>query len=194
MVTAIYIIVGLIMLAVFYFVWRSVIKTYRKFQGKMLVTCPETNQTAGVAVDAKHAALTAIPGEPKLRLKACTRWPERQNCGQECLAQIALSPENCLVRTILTTWYKERSCVFCGKKFQPIDSYDHRAVFWYDMKPALISPEGRIVEWLEVPVETLPQVLTTHKPVCWNCLIAETFRRQYPELVVDRHRPWKRNH
>jgi hypothetical protein len=192
MVTAIYIIVGLIMLAVFYFVWRTGIKTYRTFQGKMLVTCPETHQPAGVAVDAKHAALTAIPGEPDLRLKECTRWPERQNCGQECLAQIELSPENCLVRTILTHWYKGRSCVFCGKEFQQIDSYDHRAVFWYDMKPALISPEGRIVEWFEVPVETLPQVLTTHKPVCWNCLIAETFRRKYPELVVNR--PWKRNH
>jgi hypothetical protein len=192
MATAIYIMIGLIVLAVFYVVGPSVIKTYRKFQGKMLVTCPETNQTAGVAVDATHAALTAVQGEPDLRLKACTRWPERQDCGQACLGQIAAAPENCLVRTLLTTWYKERSCVFCGKPFQTIDSYDHQAAFWYDMKPALISPEGNLVEWLEVPVETLPQVLTTHKPVCWNCLMAEAFRRQYPELVIDR--PSQRNH
>jgi hypothetical protein len=58
--------------------------------------------------------------------------------------------------------------------------------FLYDQKPAFISPEGRIIEWHEVPVETLPQVLATHKPVCWNCLIVETFRRTHPELVVYR--------
>ena len=26
----------------------------------------------------------------------------------------------------------------------------------------------------------------THLPVCWNCHIAESFRREHPELVVDR--------
>lgn len=192
MATAIYLIIGLIVLGVFYFVWRIGIKTYRKFRGKMLVTCPETHQTAGVAVDAKHAAITALYSEPDLRLRECTRWPERQNCGQECLAQIELSPENCLVRTMLTQWYQGRACVFCGKTFQQIDSYDHRAAFWYDQKPALISPEGKIVEWHDVPVETLPQALATHQPVCWNCFIAESFRRKHPELVVDR--PWKRSH
>ena len=192
MATAIYLIIGLIVLGVFYWVWRIGIKTYRKFRGKMLVTCPETHQTAGVAVDAKHAAIAAFYGQPDLRLKECTRWPERQNCGQECLAQIELSPENCLVRTMLTQWYQGKACVFCGKAFQQIDSYDHRAVFWYDQKPALISPEGKLVEWLETPVETLPQALATHQPVCWNCLIAESFRRTHPELVVDR--PWKRSH
>ncbi|MCK6629607.1 MAG: hypothetical protein L6R45_31070 [Anaerolineae bacterium] len=185
MTTAIYVMAGLIVLVLFYFIWQMV-KPYRKFQGKMLVTCPETHQTAGVAVDARHVALTAVRGEPDLRLKECTRWPERQNCGQECLAQIELSPENCLVRTMLANWYKGKSCVFCGKAFQQVDSYDHRAVFLYDQKPALLSPEGQLVEWRAVPVETLPQILTTHKPVCWNCLIAMTFRRDHPELVTDR--------
>jgi hypothetical protein len=91
---------------------------------------------------------------------------------------------------MLNHWYQGKACVYCGKAFQQIDSYDHRAVFLYDQKPALISPEGKLVEWFEVPVETLPQVLTTHQPVCWNCLITESFRRKYPELVLDR--PWKR--
>jgi hypothetical protein len=191
MITAIYIIlIGGVVLGVFYLVWRIGIKTYRKFQGQMLVTCPETQQPAGVAVDAQHAALTAFQGEPDFRLKACTRWPERQNCGQECLTQIESSPQTCLVRTMLNHWYQGKACVYCGKAFQQIDSYDHRAVFLYDQKPALISPEGKLVEWFEVPVETLPQVLTTHQPVCWNCLITESFRRKYPELVLDR--PWKR--
>ncbi len=192
MTTAIYIIVGLILVGVVYVVLRAAIKTYQQYRGKMVVTCPETHQPAGVAVDAKHAAITAIQGGPDLRLKECARWSERQNCGQACLAQIGSSPENCLVRTLLTNWYKGKSCVFCGKAFQQIDSYDHEAILLYDQKPGLISPEGKIVKWLDVSVETLPQLLTTHKPVCWNCLIAETFRHQHPELVVDRS--WKHHH
>ena len=28
----------------------------------------------------------------------------------------------------------------------------------------------------------------THFPVCWDCLIVETFCRAHPELVVDRSR------
>jgi hypothetical protein len=97
-----------------------------------------------------------------------------------------------LVRTTLSHWYKDQACILCGKPFPQVDSYDHRAAFWYDQKPAFMKPDGQLVEWREVPVETLPQVLATHRPVCWNCLIAETFRRQHPELVVDR--PLKQTH
>jgi hypothetical protein len=49
-----------------------------------------------------------------------------------------------------------------------------------------MSPEGRTFGWGEVPAERLPEVLGTHLPVCWNCHIAETFRRQHAELVIDR--------
>ncbi len=191
MVTETYIIVAAFILGAFFFLWRNVIKTYQRFRGKMLVMCPETHQATGVEVDERHAALSTAHGGPDLRLKACTRWPEHENCGQGCLNQIELSPDGCLVRTMLTDWYQGKSCISCGREFPKIDSYDHKAVFGYDKKPALRSPEGAIVEWLEVPVETLPEVLSTHKPVCWNCLIVHRFRNGHPELVVDR--PWKRS-
>jgi hypothetical protein len=71
--------------------------------------------------------------------------------------------------------------VLCGKPLEEID--------WLEHKPALMSPEQKTVEWHEVRAEKLPEVLSTHLPVCWNCHIAETFRREFPELVVDR--PWK---
>jgi hypothetical protein len=48
-----------------------------------------------------------------------------------------------------------------------------------------MSPDGRTMEWGEVRVEDLPEVLRTHRPVCWNCHVAESFRRQYPDLVID---------
>jgi hypothetical protein len=61
---------------------------------------------------------------------------------------------------------------------------------WHDHRPALLSPDKKTVQWSEIPAEELPEVFEKHLPVCWSCHIAETFRREYPEPVVDR--PWKR--
>jgi hypothetical protein len=35
------------------------------------------------------------------------------------------------------------------------------------------------VEWREIRPEKLYDVLATHMPICWNCHIAETFRREF---------------
>ena len=35
---------------------------------------------------------TMVP--PELRLKSCSRWPEKADCRQECLAEIELSQES----------------------------------------------------------------------------------------------------
>jgi hypothetical protein len=31
-------------------------------------------------------------------------------------------------------------------------------------------------------------LFSTHKPVCWSCHVTQTFRREFPELVVYRNR------
>jgi hypothetical protein len=100
-------------------VW-SVLHDYFKFRGIRLITCPETRKPAAVEVDAKYAALIAPISARGLRLKDCSRWPERKDCGQECLRQIEFSPEDCLVRTMLTKWYKGKKCAVCGKTFGEI--------------------------------------------------------------------------
>jgi hypothetical protein len=186
MIIIAYAVLSLALVAALSVVSWTGIKTYRRFRGKMLVTCPETHGPAGVSVDARRAALTDLTGEPVLRLTACTRWPEREGCDQACLAQIERSPEGCLVRTMLTDWYARRSCALCGRDFPHVDSYDHTAVWWYDKKPALRSPDGRTVEWHEIAVETLPEVLETHHPLCWDCLIVDKLHRTHPELVTVR--------
>jgi hypothetical protein len=114
-------------------------------------------------------------------LRDCSRWPERQGCGQECLKQIELSPDGCLVRHILGGWYEGKNCAICRKPFGEIN--------WADHKPALLSPHGKNVEWAEIRAETVPDVLATHAPVCWNCHIVRTFCQQHPDLVLDRSRP-----
>lgn len=167
--------------ACFFLLLSSAATAYLKFRGTRLVTCPETEEPAAVEADAKYAAFTASIGERGLRLKDCSRWPERQDCVQQCLGQIVSAPEGCLVRNILAKWCGGRTCVLCGKALGEID--------WLDHKPALMSPERVTLEWNEIPAEKVSVVLQTHMPVCWDCHIAETFRGRYPELIVDR--PWK---
>lgn len=173
-----YLIILLLALAALYFIVPFVVGTYIKYRGKRVITCPETRKPAAVEVDARRAALTAAVSHPELRLKSCSRWPERQDCAQECLLQIELSPEGCLLRNILTDWYAGRNCVSCGREF--------KEAHWLDHKPALLSPEGKTVEWSEIRPEEVPGVLATHFPVCWDCHITETFCREHPEMIVDR--------
>jgi hypothetical protein len=173
-----YVIGIVLILAALYFVARFVGAEFLKYRGKRVITCPETRKPAAVDVDAGHAALTAAIGHTDLRLKTCSRWPERKDCGQECLLQVELSPEDCLVRNMLTNWYAGKRCVSCGKEFGEIA--------WLDRKPALLSPDGQTVEWSELTPEKVPDTLATHFSVCWDCHITESFCREHPEMIVDR--------
>jgi hypothetical protein len=175
---AAYLIIAIAAVAILYFVAPLAVRTFMRYRGKRLITCPETRQPAGVDVDVKRATLSALTGSPELRLKSCSRWPERQDCGQECLLQIELSPEDCKVQHILTSWYEDRFCVGCGKAFGEIHLYDH--------KPALLMPDGRTIEWRELAVEQIPAALETAKPICWDCHILRTFVREHGDLVVTR--------
>jgi len=167
-------------LAAIYFAARVVAPAYLKYRGKRLITCPENQAPAAVEVDAVHAAVTAGISRPDLQLKTCSRWPERRDCGQQCLSQIAAAPEDCLVRKIASRWYEGKQCAYCGKPFGEIH--------WHERQPALMGPDRKTVQWNEVRPETLPEVLATHQPVCWDCHIVETFRAAHPELAVER--PW----
>lgn len=157
--------------------WRLA-GTWWKYRGGRVITCPENRRPAGVRVDSRHAAVTAIGKIPELRLSTCSRWPERAGCGQECLAQIAQSPEDCLVRNILIRWYAGKVCASCGQPFADLD--------WSGRKPALLRPGKVSVEWSEVPADQLYEVLADSKPLCFACHMASVLVREHPELVVDR--------
>jgi len=175
-----------VVLAVGLFVFRAIpaLRAYFDYRGQRLITCPETHTTEAVNVAVGEAAVGAFLSEPTLRLRQCSRWPERQDCGQECLRQIEVDPENCLVWNIVSQWYEGKKCVLCHKTFGKLRHLDHA--------PGLIGPDHKSVEWRELRPEQLPEVFATHRPVCWNCHVAETFRRLHPELVVDRELEIKR--
>ncbi len=151
-----------------------------RFRGRRVITCPENHQPAGVTVDATHAAATALLKGPDLRLSTCSRWPEHRNCGQECLRQIEASPEGCLVRNILLTWYKGKVCATCGQTFADIE---------WSRKPALLTAGKVSLDWDQVPADKLYEVLAASAPLCFACHMANTLVREHPELVVDRARP-----
>jgi hypothetical protein len=158
------------------------LRAYLRYRGERLVTCPETHKAAAVHVNAGKAATTALLGKQEVRLDQCSRWPEKKNCGQECLSQVNADPENCLVWNIVAMWYRGKSCAYCQKPFSQIQ--------WHDRHPALLSPDHVAKQWNEIPAEELPEVFETHLPVCWDCYIAETFRKQNPDRVLDRK--WER--
>lgn len=152
-----------------------VVRSWLKIRGIRVITCPETGRKAGVELD---AAIGVVLSGSAPRLSSCTRWPEKQNCGQECLREIAETGENCLARTILAGWYTGKACASCGAQFGEID--------WSTRKPGLLTPDGRTIDWAEVPAEHIDAVLATHKPVCFTCHVTTKFIRQHPDLIVDR--------
>jgi hypothetical protein len=148
---------------------------YFRYRGERVITCPESRRSAGVRLEAGRAALGG-----KLRLAECSRWPERAGCGQECLVQIAESPNGCLVRNVLAEWYLGKPCASCGQPFGEIS--------WAAQKPALILADKVSVDWSRIPAEKLPETLQTALPVCFACHMANTLVRERPDLVTDRSR------
>jgi hypothetical protein len=155
-------------------------QTYFMYRGKRLITCPETLTKEVVDVAAGKAAAEVFVGGSSLRLEECSRWPERRDCGQECLRQIEADPDNCLLWNIVSNWYDGKRCVYCHQRFGPLNHLDH--------VPALLGPDRKTAEWDQVRPEQLPEMLSTHRPVCWGCHVIQTFRHEHPELVVFRGR------
>jgi hypothetical protein len=167
--------------AALYFGIRWLVRSSSRYRGPRIVTCPETKKPAIVEVDSLHASLTSTLGLPDIRLKDCSRWPIKEQCGQECLMELDVAPEKCLVSGVLMRWYSDKNCVYCRKAFPELH--------WVDHRPALRNTDGKLVRWNEVNLNELPEVLETHSPVCWDCYIAQSFRLDHPDLVV--YRPWR---
>jgi len=167
--------------AALWFGIRWLVRSFSKYRGSRIVTCPETKKPAIVEVDSLHASLTSTVGLPDIRLEECSRWPIKEQCGQECLIDLDVAPERCLVSGVLMRWYRDKNCVYCRQAFSEVQ--------WLDHQPALLTPGGELLSWKDVKVDDLRNVLETHSPVCWNCYIAQSFRVDHPDLVVLR--PWR---
>lgn len=183
MAPEVYTLIAFLVIVAAYLLHRILVggREFRKFSGKMLVTCPETHQRIAVKVATGRAALAATVGKQHVELSECTRWPERKDCDQACLCELEADPQAHSVWTIAAKWYAGKNCVYCGRPIAPFSHLDH--------PPALIGADDKIVNWDQITPERLPEELAAGRPVCWNCGIIEGFRQHHPELVIER--PWK---
>jgi hypothetical protein len=169
-----------------YLLFSGFIRTYRLYRGVRVIACPENLQPAAVTVSALEAAKWfAVSGEADLHIRTCSRWPEMEGCDQACLTQIAAAPKECLVRSIVTSWYEGKSCHFCGREIGEI--------VWHERPPAVLS-EGATREWKEIAPEELPIIFRNADAVCWACHTVETFRHEHPEMVIQRRHPATEHH
>lgn len=72
-------------LAVLYVLIPVAADTFFRYRSKKVLGCPETGGEAEVSVDASRATFTSVLGRTLLRVKNCSLWPERKECGQDCL-------------------------------------------------------------------------------------------------------------
>ena len=146
-------------------------------RGPRLVTCPESGVAAAVEVDTRYSAVRSAFGRPHFRLSECSRWPERGRCGQACLGDLEASPESTRVAAIVEQFYVGRHCALCGWEFGRIRN-EHQ-------ESAVVGPDGVTHEWSSFAADTLPVVLRSHAPVCWNCHVRQSFRRRHPEIFGE---------
>jgi len=181
MITAAYFIVTMVLATALYFGIRWLVRASSKYRGLKIVACPETASCAVIEVDALHASLTSILGRSDIRLESCSRWPMKNECGQECLVNLDVAPGECLVTGSLMSWYRGRNCAYCGKPAEELQ--------WMDHKSAQQTSGGELLERRGVPAEKFSIVLKTQLPVCWNCYIAQSFRKEDANPVVVG--PWQ---
>jgi hypothetical protein len=182
MTTAVGSLIALILFAAaLWFGIRWIVRSSSKYRGARIVTCPETKEPTIVEIDALHASLTSTVGLADIRLQECSRWPLKEQCGQECLMSLDVAPDSCLVSGVLMRWYRDKNWVYCKQAFSELQWIDHRT--------ALLSPDGKLLAWNGISLAELPDTLETHSPVCWNCYITQQFRRDHPDMVV--FRPWQ---
>ncbi len=81
------ILIALLLLAIVYLGFRVIraLRLYQRVRGPLLVICPETKQSVVIEVAAGAMAMEAIVGDYCFRVKQCSRWPMRRDCGQDCL-------------------------------------------------------------------------------------------------------------
>jgi len=146
----------------------SFFKDLFRNRGKRVIVCPETQTNEVVRTKVL---------QPE-RLSECSRWPEKEGCDEACVSQIIESANGCLVQALAADWYLRKSCVICHRQIT--------AISWLEAPPAVLKEDGTTAEWTDIPLQALPEVFRTGKPLCWYCNNAMELERLRPGLIVKR--------
>ena len=150
------------------------LQTYFQNRGRQLVSCPENGAPVDVEVDNKFGFWTALRGQEHSRLASCTRWPEKGDCGQDCLAQVDPSPEN--VERLMLGWYKGRVCAICVCGITPSD--------WRRGRLGWLDAQHKLIELRQVNLKQLQSALQEMRPLCWICHQEERVRQAAPPRIL----------
>ena len=155
------------------------LQSYFQNRGRQSAICPENGEPVDIEVDRKFSFWTALRGQEHSRLKSCTRWPHKGDCGQECLAQVDPSPEN--VERLMLGWYKGRVCGICARNITPSD--------WRRGRLAWLDEQHKLVDLRQVNLRQLQSALEEMRPLCWACHQEERVRQAVSPRVLkgDRH-------
>lgn len=154
------------------------LQSYFKNRGRRSVICPENHQPVDVEADRKFAFWTAWRGKEHTRLQSCSRWPEKGDCGQECLAQVDPTPEN--IERLLKMWTDGKACGICGRLLDASD--------WRQGKLALLDENFSLIEMRQIDLEQLTATLEHARPLCWTCHQEERVRQEQPHRVLKGER------
>lgn len=150
------------------------LQAYFRNRGRRTVMCPDNHQPVTVEVDSKFAFRTALRGAEHERLESCSRWPEKGDCGQECLAQVDPTPEN--LERLLQKWYQGKTCAICERPLTPAD--------WRRSRLALLNEHQKLFELRHMHLEEIPTALDQMAPLCWNCHQEERARQAAPSRIL----------
>lgn len=79
---------AIVALGVVYVMLPIGLSAFFDYRHRKPVRCPVTGEGAWVLVNAPRAGVTAAFGHPALRVRSCSLWPPRDDCGQDCLAKL----------------------------------------------------------------------------------------------------------
>src|ERR1019366_8111058 len=150
------------------------LQSYFRNRGRRTVMCPDNHEPVTVEVDSKFAFSTALRGEEHTRLHSCSRWPEKGDCDQDCLAQVDPTPEN--LERLLQKWYQGKSCAICEHALTPAD--------WRRSRLALLNEKQKLFELRHMHLDELPSVLDKIRPLRLNCHQGERPRQAAPPRML----------
>jgi hypothetical protein len=95
--------------------------------------------------------------------------------------QAKRNPHDVATTARLKHFFEGKQCAACSRPIPPVHVGD--------LRPGLRNAgTHEEIAWDDIPAADLSTTLESHVPICSHCLVTETFLRQHPELVVDRHR------
>ncbi len=89
---SIYAVIGYFLLALLIPVCWALLPVWRRTRVARQVHCPAIAAPALVSLDPWYAIRGRTIGKDEFRVRHCSRWPERENCAQECLGQLRPTP------------------------------------------------------------------------------------------------------